>query len=180
MRFSTFLNAFQSRNFGSAYVLKKYTASIQNIMSFISFIPVVASIELLLTSSCPTTIAGLVMAVIIDPIKTQILRPVSHIIVEIIKSEPSVTNINSSASIVFVMRILRAIAALNHPMPSVVDRVVALSMPKRSPEFSFAPTRMRCAIPETSRNEGFFFPARTSTKPFSKAFFCSWDASYGC
>src|SRR6185295_3655567 len=74
----------------------------------------------LLPDRCPTTIARLVVAVVVDPIKRLAGRSRPHVRVEFSKRVPAPANANSAAAIAAIRRAALAQAPIAHARPALV------------------------------------------------------------
>jgi hypothetical protein len=71
--------------------------------------------------SRPTTIAGLVISVIVNSIQRKLgRRTLSHVGKKVLKLMPSLTDSNASSAIAVEPRLVRVFAAIEHVAPSVV------------------------------------------------------------
>lgn len=88
-----------------------------------------ATIVGLILSGCPPAIIGTVRSVILSSVQGHSTGNVSHVFVEIIKGlQPSVTHLDSSASIVCKSVVFRVVAAPLYSAPNTVYRSPAFSV----------------------------------------------------
>ena len=85
---------------------------------------VVMPIARLFFASRPFAVAGLVVAVIINPLNSVVGRHVSHINQEINKLGPTLANLYASATVSVIMSVLCIFAPLAHCSPNFVFRRV--------------------------------------------------------
>lgn len=90
---------------------------------------IVTPIRLLLFGSCPSAVGRLVISVIIDPVERKsLLERVGHVVDKARGCFPSVTHLNSSASVPFVVRVSDIVTAFHHSMPCLVKPIPRKAM----------------------------------------------------
>jgi predicted PurR-regulated permease PerM len=87
----------------------------------------IARIQCLFLSRCPAAVIRFVVSIIVNPVKRQTIRTLTHVITKLFKSRasriyraPLLANRDASAAPVFIVCSERIRAPLNHVRPSVV------------------------------------------------------------
>lgn len=88
------------------------------------------SVLLLLLTSCPSTVAWFVVAVVVDSIdRVTFRRSIAHISNKILERIfPAIAHFNSSAAVAMVFRAVCVFTAIVHALPDVILGFVAVSM----------------------------------------------------
>lgn len=124
----------------------------------------------------PAAVAWLVITIVVHPVNgVQRRWPMAHIGKEIFKSQPTVTNFDSSPAIVFPMIAMRVSATSQHSGPYhifglcfAVARGPMSESQSSCDHFSAEASTTSCVSPTKTFSQGqYFFAAYTSAKPRS-------------
>lgn len=133
-------------------------------------------VALLLSDCCPSAIAGLVVATIVNSLKRVLWTwPRPHVRKECFKRFPFIADGNSSAAIAIIFLVRYVLTAFFHVFPSRVFRGVALSVNSglaTRAALTFACTQFSAI---DSRN----FSAFATAVPIHCLVFCASDSNYG-
>lgn len=152
----------------------------------VSNLNIYSGVVKLLASCSPSTVAGFVIAVVVDAIQGIFRgRPVSYVGIEVLKFLPPFANGDSSSAIEPIADVRRLQAARDHAAPNSVDVVAGFavgSVPvtKDFPNHLMMEAPAGCGLPLTERLPNYLLFGSTIalTEPFRISFWLNGRPAY--
>ena len=122
----------------------------------------------LVNTGCPAAIVGFIIPFIVDAIERFANRTFAHVFKKVLKFVPFLTNLNSSTSVVFVLRNMFISTPGTHTSPTSVSRswsCDSMAVPDRcSVSFYQASTRLGCSTTNIGVQNNYVFTTIANTK----------------
>jgi hypothetical protein len=152
------------------------TAKFPDLVNYFRSELTVSAVYSLLRGSSPATVAGFVVSVVIDSVKSHTRRLLAHVFQEVTKVSPAITHCDTTAAPVFPAVVSRVRTASNHVRPGMVCRrsaCASLSSVLRGPRDGKFPLKAPAAlVPAVSKHNAIsvtLIPARAQAAPVGVA-----------